>query len=195
MNEKRILLIVEIILIIGGLLFSTFKDAIPEYKSNYGSSDKFINTSNYKNLIEIEIDNKIDFGLIINDKYKISNIMFFDKNSICLYNQDIENKELDSSLDKIIILLIENNYLTTTSNINIIRYNNFYYNEFINKLTSSSSKYKLKPLVNEETKSLEDKAKDLELSGETDSEILQNLDYYSKQIISNIKNNISNKMK
>ena len=195
MNEKRILLIVEIILIIGGLLFFTFKDAIPEYKSNYGSSDKFINTSNYKNLIEIEIDNKIDFGLIINDKYKISNIMFFDKNSICLYNQDIENKELDSSLDKIIILLIENNYLTTTSNINIIRYNNFYYNEFINKLTSSSSKYKLKPLVNEETKSLEDKAKDLELSGETDSEILQNLDYYSKQIISNIKNNISNKMK
>lgn len=194
MDENKLLLIIEVFLIIGGLVFFTIKEAIPEYKSNYGSSDKFINTSNYKNLIEIKIDNKIDFGLIINEKHKINNILFFDKNSICLYNQNIENKELDKSLDQIITILIENDYLKTTSNINIIKYNKYYYNEFKNSFTSSSSKYKINPIVNESTKSLEDKARELGISSNSESEIIQNLDYYSKQLVRDIKNNISNKV-
>ena len=191
MNNNKLLFIIEIALVLGGLIFFTIKEAIPEYKSNYGSSDRFINTSTYKNLIEINIDNKTNFGLIINNKNKISNIFFFDKNSICLYNQNIENKELDKSLDEIITLLIKNNHLKDTSNIDIIRYNNTNYKEFIDKFTFSISKYKLNIKVNELTNSLDNKRDELELLGTTDDEILQNLDYYSKQLISNIKNNIS----
>ena len=191
MNENKLLLIIEIVLIVGGLLFFTFKEAIPEYKSNYGSSDKFINTSKYKNLIEINIDDKVDFGLVINEDNKIYDILFFDKTSICLYNQNIENKELDKSLDSIISILIENNYLKNNSNITITRYNDKYYKEFINKFSSSSSKYKLNNNVNELTNSLESKRNDLGLAGKTDTEIIQNLDYYSKQLVSNVKNNIS----
>ena len=191
MNNNKLLFIIEIALVLGGLIFFTIKEAIPEYKSNYGSSDRFINTSTYKNLIEINIDNKTNFGLIINNKNKISNIFFFDKNSICLYNQNIENKELDKSLDEIITLLIKNNHLKDTSNIDIIRYNNTNYKEFIDKFTFSISKYKLNTKVNELTNSLDNKRDELELLGTTDDEILQNLDYYSKQLISNIKNNIS----
>ncbi len=191
MNENKLLFILEIVLIVGGLLFFTFKEAIPEYKSNYGSSDKFINTTKYKNLIEINIDDKVDFGLVINEDNKIYDILFFDKTSICLYNQNIENKELDKSLDSIISILIENNYLKNNSNITITRYNDNYYKEFINKFSSSSSKYKLNNNVNELTNSLESKRNDLGLAGKTDTEIIQNLDYYSKQLVSNVKNNIS----
>lgn len=191
MNENKLLLIIEIVLIIGGLLFFTIKEAVPEYKSNYGSSDKFISTNNYSNLIEISIDNKTNFGLVLNKEQRIYNIMFFDKTSICLYNQNIENKELSKSLDQIVTLLIENNYLKVNSNIIITKYNDKNYNEFIEKLANITTIYNLKLNINEKTSNLKDKAKELEIVGSNDEEILQNLDYYSKQLVSNIKNNIS----
>lgn len=195
MLNKKTLFILELLLIVIGLLYFTIKDAIPAYKSNFGSSDKFINTSKYKNLIEVRVDNRINFGLIINDNNKIYDILFFDKSSICLYNQNIENKDLEKSLDKIITILIENNYLKANSIIDIIRYNDEDYREFISEVTALNSKYKINPIVNELEKSLEVKGKELGLSGSTDNEILQSLDFYSKQLVSNFKNNISNNKK
>ena len=195
MLNKKALFILELLLIVMGLLYFTIKDAIPAYKSNFGSSDKFINTSKYKNLIEVRIDNRINFGLIINDSNKIYGILFFDKNSICLYNQNIENKDLEKSLDKIITILIENNYLKANSIIDIIRYNDEDYRKFISEVTVLNSKYKINPIINELENSLEVKGKELGLSGSTDNEILQSLDFYSKQLVSNFKNNISNNKK
>ena len=195
MLNKKALFILELLLIVMGLLYFTIKDAIPAYKSNFGSSDKFINTSKYKNLIEVRIDNRINFGLIINDSNKIYGILFFDKNSICLYNQNVENKDLEKSLDKIITILIENNYLKANSIIDIIRYNDEDYKEFISEVTVLNSKYKINPIINELENSLEVKGRELGLSGSTDNEILQSLDFYSKQLVSNFKNNISNNKK
>ena len=60
-----------------------------------------------------------------------TNIMFFSKNTRCLYNQNIEtsssNKE---AVDSAIKLLISNNLLTTTSVIKVTKYSDDYYSKF-----------------------------------------------------------------
>ena len=55
--EKKIFVVFEIVLIIGASLYYVFKEVIPEYKSSMGSSDRFIKTSEYKNMFEFNIDN------------------------------------------------------------------------------------------------------------------------------------------
>ena len=99
-------MILVFILIVCSLVFKV----IPEYKETQGSSDKFINTEKYTDIIEIAINNKPNFALVIEDKL-ISNILFFDQEAICLYNQDIEGSTIKEGTKKIVELLIQNDYL------------------------------------------------------------------------------------
>ena len=73
MNEKiyRILKILAIIIIFVLVLITKI---IPEYKETRGSSDKYINIEKYESLIEIKINNNLNFILIISEE-KISNIL------------------------------------------------------------------------------------------------------------------------
>ena len=93
--EKKIVVILEILFIIGAFFFYTFKEVIPDYKKSIGSSDKFINTEVYNKMYEFNIDNKINFSIIIDENNKIYHMFFFDKESTCLANKNIENNKLE----------------------------------------------------------------------------------------------------
>ena len=72
MNNKTKFLI-ELIIVIGLFVWYTYKELIPELKKEYGSSDTFLNTNSYQNMIELNIDNKVDFAIIINTDKKVRN--------------------------------------------------------------------------------------------------------------------------
>ena len=87
MNEKfqsRLTIIVLIVIIIVGI----FLKGIPELKKSLGSSDKFITKKNYEDMVEFDINNNLNFAVVIKDN-KINHILMYDEKSVILYNQDI----------------------------------------------------------------------------------------------------------
>ena len=77
--EKKILIIFEILIVAGLFLFYTFKEVIPDSKRSIGSSDKIINEKLYKKMYEFNIDNKINFSIIIDENNKIYHMLFLFK--------------------------------------------------------------------------------------------------------------------
>ncbi len=182
--EKKIFVVFEIVLIIGASLYYVFKEVIPEYKSSMGSSDRFIKTSEYKNMFEFNIDNNVNFALVINEAKNIYHIMFFNDKSSCLYNKNVENSSVSSGLDKVMTLLIENNYLKSSSIINLTDYGDYYRDEFKSELLKVLTKYKLNTNVVTESSTLNVKANTLKLNvslEDEDESILRVLDNYSKE--------------
>ena len=96
----------EIIIIIALFLGGLFFKVLPEYKKSLGSSDAYIDLSNYDDLVEIYIDNKPNF-IIVTKKDSINGILFFDKESLCLYNQNIENSKIEDGITIIVEQLIK----------------------------------------------------------------------------------------
>lgn len=193
--KKKLLIILEILIIIGASLYYILKEVIPEYKSSIGSSDRFIKTSDYKNMIEFNIDNKVNFALVINEEKKIYHIMFFNEDAVCLYNKNIENSSISDGFNKITQLLIENGYLTSNSIIKVTKYDDYYYDEFKSSLSLILTKYKLNTNFIEDSSTLNVKADVLELNVnmEADNEsILRALDTYSKEFC-RIEKNVSKK--
>lgn len=183
---KKFVFLLEIIAIILASFYYILIEVIPDYKKNIGSSDKFINLENYENMLEFEITNKINFAVIINKNKSIYQIIFLDENASCLYNKNIENNDLESSLEMIIKILIENNYLDNSSIFKIIRYNDLYYQEFISSLNKILIKFNINNSI-EIKKDLKEKAKELSISSEDDREILKYIDYYSKELTRTFK--------
>lgn len=180
--NKKILVLCEILFILGASIFYIIKEVVPELKEEFGSSDVLIKTDYYKNMVEFKIDNATNFGLVINEDKEIYHLMFFDKNSVCLYNQNIENSSVDKGLISIVKLLIENDYLKSDSIIKLTKYDNYYYDEFKKTLFDVFKKYNLNIKLIENNSSLKQKSEDLRLdSKKSDEEILRDMDYYSKE--------------
>ena len=189
--EKKIIVILEILIIGVAFLAYTFKEAIPEYKKSIGSSDKFINTEIYNKMYEFNIDNKINFSIIIDENNNIYHMFFFDKESACLANKNIENNKLEEGLKKIYNGLIEKDYLTNTSNINIIRYDNK--ENIIYDLVSNLNRfYNIKGSINIVDSTIENKINELKLESVPES-YLKDLDLYSKEYIRLTKNVVLSK--
>lgn len=189
--EKKIIVILEILIIGVAFLAYTFKEAIPEYKKTIGSSDKFINTEIYNKMYEFNIDNKINFSIIIDENNNIYHMFFFDKEAACLANKNIENNKLEEGLKKIYIGLIEKDYLTNTSNINIIRYDNK--ENIIYDLVSNLNRfYNIKGSINMVDSTIENKINELKLESDSES-YLKDLDLYSKEYIRLTKNVVLSK--
>ena len=189
--EKKIIVILEILIIGVAFLAYTFKEAIPEYKKSIGSSDKFINTDIYNKMYEFNIDNKINFSIIIDENNNIYHMFFFDKESACLANKNIENNKLEEGLKKIYIGLIEKDYLTNTSNINIIRYDNK--ENIIYDIVSNLNRfYNIKGNINISDSTIENKINELKLDSIEES-YLKDLDLYSKEYIRLTKNVVLSK--
>lgn len=189
--EKKIIVILEILIIGVAFLAYTFKEAIPEYKKTIGSSDKFINTEIYNKMYEFNIDNKINFSIIIDENNNIYHMFFFDKEAACLANKNIENNKLEEGLKKIYIGLIEKDYLTNTSNINIIRYDNK--ENIIYDLVSNLNRfYNIKGSINIVDSTIENKINELKLESDSES-YLKDLDLYSKEYIRLTKNVVLSK--
>ena len=186
-NKKRIIL--EIIILIGLLIYSFITVVIPNYPKMFGSSDKFINTNKYVSLVEFKIG-ETNFGIVLDKKKKVYHILYFNKQATCLYNQDIENNSIDIVSNQIIRRLINNNYLNTNTEIIITKYNNKYYKEVKETFISYLKKYKLNNNIIEKENNLINKAKSVSDDNlDSDSYALMTLDLYSKSMIDEELNN------
>jgi len=182
MSEKinKIIQIIEFVaLLVIAVLLVIFK-YIPEYKATLGSSDKFIKYKDCQYIMEINISNGPDFMIIMNDKTILSNIIFLNNESLCLYNKNIESTKYKLAIDKLVGILQEEKYINVDRTIEIINY----------KETKSYEKildYIKEPLnqdtqVIEKSIRLEEKAELLNISGKTEKDLIENLDMYSKNI-------------
>ena len=186
MNEKlqsRLTIIVLIVIIIVGI----FLKGIPELKKSLGSSDKFITKKNYDDMVEFDINNNLNFAVIIKDN-KINHILMYNEKSVILYNQDIENNPINKSISMITNLLINSNNITQTSQVTLTSYENKYYNAvkqaFLSELQSNN--YNNITIIEKQT-TLENKADRLEIEYSTKDDLVSKLDIYSKNIISRSK--------
>lgn len=187
MKEKTqaLLKIVLIICLLIGTLIFKF---IPEYKNSQGSSDTYIKTNTYDGIIELKIDSGTNLILITSNS-NLTNILFLDNKSLCLYNKDIENTSLASATEKIIALLVENNYLTPNSVITLTKYTNSSYQTFKNYLTKSLSEISFPCNIVEQESTLKEKAQVLNTTSSSDeTSTLKEIELYSKDLIRRYKN-------
>jgi len=180
MKEEKILNILTIVVIIVLLGYYIFTNSIPNYKKTFGSSDKLINTNNYVNLININVNNSINVGFILNNKKQIYHIYFYDDNSMIFYNKNIENNTLNKSMDIIITRLIEEDYLKEKSTITLTKYDNKYYNSFKDSLNTILNKYKVHINLKEKTSDLQTLGKELEIDNTDPDKILLEIDLLLK---------------
>ena len=159
MNRKTRILIEILILIVAAVVYF-FIEVWPDFKKLFGSSDHFINTKVYKNMFEFNIDSSINFALVVNEDKEIYHIFFYNENSKCLYNKNIENKNVDDALSSVVKILIDKNYLKNTSNVSVTKYDNFYDDEFYNSLNSILKKYHINININYNEATLINKAKE-----------------------------------
>lgn len=189
MKEKHkniIQIILVFILIIGVLIFKE----IPEYNKSKGSSDIYIDLEKYTDIVEITINNKPNFALVITEN-KISNILFFDEQAMCLYNQDIEGTSINKGVNKVIEILIENNYLKQDYFLILTKYKSPSYNKIKESIMKSLNSLNTTVTLQEENKTLEEKGKDLSITTIEENELLKEIELYSKNVIRHYKNNVS----
>ena len=142
-------------------------------------------------MYEFNIDNKINFSIIIDENNKIYHMLFFNKESACLANKNIENNTVEEVLKRIYSILYENNYLTNNSNIKIIRYDNK--DEIIYDLVRDINKeYNINGIINISDSTLENKINELKIESLEES-YLKDLDLYSKEYIRLTKNIVLSK--
>ncbi len=177
--RKQVLVIAEVLLIIITIIYYYVEVFIPEYSKRLGSSDSFIRTSSYMNMVELIIDD-VDFALIWNKDKKVYHIFFYSENSICLYNREIEGNSFDEAISLSLKWLSKNNYLRQDSSVRIVKYGNKDYKEFSNILVSRFRQYGISNFLEEE-KTLEIKSQELDLGVEKRESILLSMDMYSKE--------------
>ena len=180
MKEEKLLNIITILIIIALLVYYLITNSIPEFKKTFGSSDKIIKTSEYENLVNVNVNNNINFGLVINNKKEIYHIYFYEDNSLILYNQNIENNKFNKALDKVVVKLIENDYLKEGATITLTKYNTKYYNDLKNSLMKVLNKYKVHVTLREETSDILSLAAAYELDDTDQTKILLELDLLLK---------------
>lgn len=190
--ERKITIILEIVIFVAVAIIFTIKEVIPEVKKTYGSSDGFIKTSLYKNMYEFNIDNNVRFAFVLDSDGTVYHIMFFNMESTCLYNQNIEGQNYKTALLNSVKILIENDYLKSSSIISLTKYGDYYYNDFINSFKTSLSKYNINTEIVVSSNNLKKLCEEFNLD-EADSidYYLKELDLYSKEITRVKKNNIS----
>ena len=185
--ENKIVVILEIIIVFGLFIFYILTEAIPDYKKSIGSSDKFINTEAYEKMYEFNIDNKINFSIIIDKNNKIYHMLFFNRDSAFLANKNIENNELEKGIKKIYVYLLEHNLLNSTSNIDIIKYNDKT-NDIYNVVSKLNNLYNINAVVNISESTIKNKVSELKLDVREEESYLKDLDLYSKEFIRLSKN-------
>jgi len=190
MNNKW-MIIGEVLIVIIALGYYAIKEILPNYREVFGSSGSLINTITYINMFEFNIDDSTNFSVAVSNKNKISHLFFYSTNSICLYNKNIEGNNYEEGLTKIVESLIENNLLSSNSVIEVTRYGDVDYSEFKDELIKKLQKYGININIVENTKTLEEKAQELNIDYDNTSQdiILIEIDLYSKEIVNGYKFN------
>ena len=111
--EKKIIILLEILFVLGALGYYTVRELIPEYRESQGSSDAFLKVNEYQTMMEIEVDQSIRFALVLNSDEILIHLFFFHPNCECLYNQNLEGKSLKEGIQQLIPILIQNDSICT----------------------------------------------------------------------------------
>lgn len=194
MKQKKILFIIEILVVLViGIVYYILK-VVPELKQSYGSSDAFLSTSRYKGMVEFQIDGAVDFAVLLDKEDHIYHLFFFQPSTSCLYNQNIEkSSSLSDGFDTILSLLIQYNLVKNDSFMSLIQYGDVS-NTFFDEWQKMLKKYEISSNSKLEKSSLDILAKRFEFDNlKNDESILQELDFYSKdKVILNRKVSLLN---
>ena len=190
MDRKKSYFIARLIVIFLVLALYSYLVSYPEFKNKIGSSDTFINTNEFKDMLEININDKINFSLVINEENNVYHLFFFENMSLMLYNKNIENTSLPTALKQIINILYTNDSLPNKSSIKLISYTDITSKDTLKlvqkTITQELSSLSLQPTITTTTMTLEDKFHQLGINYETKmTENLTNLDLYSKELYNN----------
>ena len=110
---------------------------------------------------------------------------------MCLYNQDIEGTSINKGVNKVIEILIENNYLKQDYFLILTKYKSPSYNKIKESIMKSLNSFNATVTLQEENKTLEEKGKDLSITTIEENELLKEIELYSKNVIRHYKNNVS----
>lgn len=189
MKEKH-KTILQIILVFILIILALIFEVIPDYQNSQGSSDKYIDTDTYTDIVEVKINNSPNFALVITEN-KISNILFFDQKSLCLYNQDIEGTTIKEGTKKIIELLIENNHIKQDYFLILTSYKNISYETTKNNILKVLNNLSVTITLQETSSSINEKAKELNIEEEEETKQLKEIELYSKDLARHYKNDVS----
>lgn len=189
--KEKFLVLFEVIAIFAVLIFYLVRVAIPEYQESLGSSDSFISSNKYQNMIEVRIDGRCDFALVLDSKGNIYHLFFFDNASTILYNKNIENHNISDGLSIMVPILIENSVLTSSSFIEVFHVNEKFYSDFRSTWDNLLLKYSIDTSTLEKVISLEERALELGFDADSNSSILMNMDFYSKEFVKNTNYEVS----
>lgn len=178
-NNDKLTKILYIVVVIAVLL-GTFIYHFPEFKKMISDIDNFINIDEYDTIVGIKIESGPEFLLVSNND-KITNILYLNSAATILYDKEIEKNNIKTSLDKILNILEEKDYLQTKKFTLVMYPDNKNYNE----IKSIISK---KVLINEENKTYQDTVNEYEISVSTGESQIRSIMKYSYIIISEYKN-------
>lgn len=187
--EKKLIIIAEIVFVVIAVGYYTVKELIPDFKKQFGSSDRIVNPEKCTNIIEIKINDDVDYIYLLDNEEKIYHIIFLSPSSLVLYNKNIENNNYDIVNKKSIEQFIKNNYLKTDSKISVTRYNNDNYIKYKDSLLSMLKYYNINTNIIENESDFVEMSKKLGVEPSSKSKMISELDYYSKELINNNSNN------
>ena len=187
--EKKLIIIAEIVFVVIAVGYYTVKELIPDFKKQFGSSDRIVNPEKCTNIIEIKINDDVDYIYLLDNEEKIYHIIFLSPSSLVLYNKNIENNNYDIVNKKSIEQFIKNNYLKTDSKISVTRYNNDNYIKYKDSLLSILKYYNINTNIIENESDFVEMSKKLGVEPSSKSKMISELDYYSKELINNNSNN------
>ena len=187
--EKKLIIIAEIVFVVIAVGYYTVKELIPDFKKQFGSSDRIVNPEKCTNIIEIKINDDVDYIYLLDNEEKIYHIIFLSPSSLVLYNKNIENNNYDIVNKKSIEQFIKNNYLKTDSKISVTRYNNDNYIKYKDSLLSILKYYNINTNIIENESDFVEMSKKIGVEPSSKSKMISELDYYSKELINNNSNN------
>ena len=183
--KNKLVIVLEICIILGALLFYIVKVMIPEYRESQGSSDSFIRSSRVANMVEIRIDGTTDFALLLDQEGNIYHLFFFDNSSVALYNKNIESQTIDKGLKIIVPILIEKNLLHEGSKVELLRAKDENYTSFLTSWSDLIRKYSITTNTLEKVQGMDEKAMELGIDTSSFASMVLDMDFYSKEIIKN----------
>ncbi len=178
-NNDKLTKILYIVVVIA-ILLGTFIYHFPEFKKMISDIDNFINIDEYDTIVGIKIESGPEFLLVSNND-KITNILYLNSAATILYDKEIEKNNIKTSLDKILNILEEKDYLQTKKFTLVMYPDNKNYNE-IKSIISKEI------LINEENKTYQDTINEYEISVSTGESQIRSIMKYSYIIISEYKN-------
>ena len=190
--DSKIRIILEVLVIFIAFVYLFFKMSLPEIKNKFGSSDRILNANKYKNMVEINIDDNVDFALLFDSNSNMYHMFFFNENALVLYNRNIENNNISDGCSLIIDILRNNKLLKSESLIKVTRYNDTYYNKFIDSFRESLNNNDFNNNIEEFVSTIEEKSLSLNINYASDFDSLNDFDSYSKNIASNGNTSVKN---